>query len=698
MNIKDLVKKHPELKTIESRVGDHEFYPPQEAAFNTGFLKGKNLLLASPTSSGKTRVAEIAMRVNKNRGGKSLYLVPLKSLAQEKYEDFKKLYDGQLSVSISLGDLTRGDERLGRSDLIVCSYEKFDSLMRHRVSWIKDVSLVVLDEVHLLDDPSRGPTIEVLLTRLKQMGVWVVGLSATIGNPKEMAEWLDAELVVSDFRPVKLLQGLFNNELIKFKNDERERSASDLKHLCEKVISEGKQSLVFVNSRRSAESVAEKLGLELDLNDKALDELSARVLNVLSTPTSQCRRLAECVRHGVAFNHAGLVAGQKNLIESAFRQGLIKVISCTTVLAYGVSLPAYMVILRDLKRYTGEGMKYIPVSEYLQIVGRAGRSGFDVEGESVVVVSGEAERDKAWNDYLCAPPTEIVSKLGVEPVLRFHALSLVCDGTCNSVESLVGFFNKSFFGHNYGSEDFLRQRIESVINDLVEWGFIKEVNDHLVPERLGLRINELYIDPLSAWRIIQGLSDPVLNPVGVLHLACSCGEVRPLSMRRNDYAYVLEELAVNEDKLMIETPSPFSYEYDGFIRSFKTAVMLNEWINEIGEDSLMIDYKVPPGVLHNLIRNIEWVLYSIGEIALIKGHPGIRDYVNGLITRVRYGVKSELLTLVNLRGIGRVRARKLYAHGLKSVKDIQTSFDQVKRLLGPVIAQRLLDYLNERLE
>jgi len=695
MNINDLVKAYPGLKPMVKRLGEQDFYPPQVKAFNSGFLDGKNLLLASPTSSGKTRVAEVAMMLNKSRGGKSLYLVPLRSLAREKYDDFRELYDGLMSVGLSIGDLTKGDELLGRNDLIICSYEKFDSLLRHRASWIKDVSLVVVDEVHLLDDQYRGPTIEVLLTRLKELGVWIVSLSATIGNPEEFGEWLDALVVKSDFRPVKLLQGLMSDNVVEFKDEGLTYDSPSIAHLCGRVINQGKQALVFVNTRRSAESVAEKLGLELKLDTKALNELSKQVLNALPSPTSQCRRLAECVKHGVVFNHAGLVSAQKQLIESGFRQGLIKVIACTTVLAYGVSLPAYMVVLRDLKRYTGEGMQYIPVSEYLQVIGRAGRSGYDVKGESVVVVGSESESDYALTNYLGAQPTSIVSKLGVEPVLRFHALSLVCDGTAMALNSLVDFFKASFFGFNYGSDSFLQERVELVVKDLVDYGFVKLVNDKLIPTRLGVRVNELYIDPLSAWRIVQALGDVLLNPLAFIHLACSCGEVRSLRLRNADYTSLLEELALNEDKLMIQTPSPFSYEYEGFIRAFKTSLMLQSWINEVGEDQIMSDYFVPPGMLHNLLKNLEWVLYAIGEIAEIKGCEGVRQYVNGLITRVRYGIKSELLNLVSLRGVGRVRARKLYARGLKSVSDLRkTGLKSLAKILGPGIAKKVLDSLD----
>ncbi len=692
MKLSDFSTECPFIKPLIKRVGDLELYPPQIKALRSGFLKGHNLLLASPTSSGKTLIAEVAMLANK---GKCVYLVPLKSLAQEKFNDFSELFNGLLSVGLSVGDLTTGDERLGNNDLIVCSYEKFDSLLRHKVSWINDVSLVIVDEVHLIDDINRGPVIEVLLTRLKNMGLWIVALSATIGNPEEFAEWLGAKLVVSDFRPVKLLEGVFSGGSVVFKNSDLVYDDSSLGDLCSSVISRGKQLLVFVGTRRSTMSVAERLGKELSLPvSDSLIELSDRVLHSLSSPTAQCRRLAECVKRGVVFDHAGLVGSQKSLIESAFRSGLIKVIVCTTVLAYGVSLPAYMVVIRDFKRFTSQGMIPIPVSEYLQVAGRAGRSGFDVCGESVVMVGSDVERELAWNNYLCAKPTELVSKLGVEQVLRFHSLSLICDGSASSVSGLVLFFKGSFFGFSYGDDDFLGLRIKSVVSDLIDWGLVKLVNSRLVPSHIGLRVNELYIDPLSAKRIIDGLADFSLNSIGFLQLAVSCSEVFSLRVRKSDYSFFLEELALNEERLFIAQPNPFDYEYELFLNSFKTAFIIEQWVNERGEDYLLDEFGVAPGVLRRLINSVEWVLYAIGEIAELIGKPSVKPFINGLITRVRYGVKSELLTLISLRGVGRVRARKLYANGFKSVSDVKhAGFSRLSGLLGSKVARSLLDSL-----
>jgi len=264
--------------------------------------------------------------------------------------------------------------------------------------------------------------------------------------------------------------------------------------------------------------------------------------------------------------------------------------------------------------------------------------------------------------------------------MRFHALSLICDGTSSSITTLINFFKESFFGFDYGGEEFIESRVRIVTNDLVNWGFINELNNHLVPTKLGMRVNELYLDPLSAYKIIKGLEEPVINPIGFIHLASSCGEIQSIRVQKNDYPFILEELAVHEDELIVQKPSPFSYEYEGFMRAFKTSLMINEWISERGEDLLLEEYGIPPGSLHQLLANLEWILYSIGEIADVK--------------QVK-GVKSDLLTLVSLRGIGRVRARKLYINGFKTVSELRSAgIEKISKIIGPNTARKLIDSLD----
>ncbi|MBR9700946.1 DEAD/DEAH box helicase [Candidatus Woesearchaeota archaeon] len=192
--------------------------PCQTKSISAGLFKDKNLLVCTPTASGKTLVAELAaLNGIIHDRGKAVYIVPLRALASEKYKQFKKDYPN-LRIAISTGDLDEVEGYLGRNDLIIVTSEKFDSLLRHKADWISRVKTVIADEIHLLNDPTRGPTLEIVLTIVKNKlpDAQIIGLSATIGNPKELASWLDAELVEDTWRPVKLEKGVYLDGEIEF--------------------------------------------------------------------------------------------------------------------------------------------------------------------------------------------------------------------------------------------------------------------------------------------------------------------------------------------------------------------------------------------------------------------------------------------------------------------------------------------------
>lgn len=210
--------------------------PIQEKAVNAGLLDQKSLLICAPTASGKTFVASMAIvntmgnddsnsnqsnNSNNPKKGKAVYLVPLKALANEKYKEYQKLLENsEYLVNMATGDVDSDSPHLSQYDLLILTTEKLDSLLRHRMPWIKDVKLVVVDEIHLLNDPTRGPTLEILITLLKTIiKPQIIGLSATIGNPKELATWLEADLVQDSWRPVELKKGIYDGNTTEFYND-----------------------------------------------------------------------------------------------------------------------------------------------------------------------------------------------------------------------------------------------------------------------------------------------------------------------------------------------------------------------------------------------------------------------------------------------------------------------------------------------
>lgn len=219
MKLKDIKDKLPkELYEILNKEIE-ELRPSQEKSIKKRLLERKNVLVCTPTASGKTLIAELASLKSILEGkGKAIYIVPLKALATEKFNDFKRKYGSLIRVALSIGNLDSADPYLADYDLIICTAEKLDSLIRHHTPWLPLVSTVVIDEIHLLNDPGRGPTLEILITILRRLlkKVQIIGLSATIGNPEELAEWLDAELVTDDWRPVQLYKGVYYDGEIEF--------------------------------------------------------------------------------------------------------------------------------------------------------------------------------------------------------------------------------------------------------------------------------------------------------------------------------------------------------------------------------------------------------------------------------------------------------------------------------------------------
>ncbi len=252
-----------EVKRLLALKGIRELYPPQADAINTGVLEGKNLVLASPTASGKTLIAELcALKHVLERRGKVLYLSPLRALAWEKFEGFEeyssiqKQGGGKIRVGVSTGDLDSKSPWLEGYDIVITTNEKCDSLLRHRSAWMGNVTLVIADEVHLIGD-ERGPTLEIAIARLRQMNpeMQVLALSATIKNADEVAEWLKAACVTTEWRPTKLYEGVAHGNTIIFRDGTVKKlkplNTMDALNIAMNSVLDGGQALIFVESRRA---------------------------------------------------------------------------------------------------------------------------------------------------------------------------------------------------------------------------------------------------------------------------------------------------------------------------------------------------------------------------------------------------------------------------------------------------------------
>jgi helicase len=690
LEIEDLISWLPQQAVELCRKrGIEELYPPQAEAIERGLLEGRNMLLAMPTASGKTLLAELAMLKAALAGKRSLYIVPLRALAAEKYESFRRYRELGIEVGISTGDFDKRDERLGKNQIIIATSEKADSLIRNGAAWIKDLAVLVADEIHLLNDPERGPTLEMTITKLLRLnpGIQIIGLSATVANSREVADWLKADVVISDWRPIALREGIICRGKMVFQDGvaELEAKRDEALALVKDTLAQEAQMLIFESSRRNAEALASKLSSQISLANPQLDQLKESILATGESETA--RRLAACVSQGVAFHHAGLLPEQRSLVEQAFRDSRIKVIASTPTLAAGLNLPARRVLIKSYKRYEyGQGMVPIPVIEYRQMAGRAGRPGLDPYGESFLLAKDASEMQNLMETYVLGSPEEIWSKLASESALRTHILSTIASGFAANVEELADFISTTFYAHQQNPWQ-LDSTLERVLSFLAESGMI-ENEEALVPTPLGRLVSRLYVDPLSAVIMIEGIGKKSLSDLSLLHLIAMTPDMELLYVQAAD-RWLEEFIDEHFEELHGEE------NYDFLLRQAKTAAMLRDWISEVKEDQISDRYRIGPGDIRRTAETAQWLMHSLAELARHL-ELGAGYKADQLATRIQYGAGSDLLTLLELKGIGRVRARKLYQAGYTSLDKLKSADpSRMVELLGPKIAEKVRAQLKD---
>ncbi|UUX91301.1 ATP-dependent DNA helicase [Methanoplanus endosymbiosus] len=695
--------------------GITDLYPPQEECVSSGLFEGANLLISIPTASGKTLVAEMAMHHHISGNGKCLYVVPLRALASEKFDEFS---ERGAKIGIATGDLDRRDDYLGRNEIIIATSEKVDSLLRNGAGWLKSVSCLILDEAHLIDSPDRGATLEMVITKLRYLNpeMQIIALTATIGNPKIFAGWLNATLVKSEWRPVDLKEGIFYRNSIFF-GEELKAITPVTKHedvnLCLDCIKDGGQCLVFVNSRRNAESFAKRMAQALKPEKSELPDLKKKLEEAADTEMG--KTLAVCAGYGAAFHHAGMKREQRAIIEKNFRNGNIKVISSTPTLAAGLNLPARRVVIRDYLRFkAGEGMQAIPVREYRQMAGRAGRPHLDPYGEAVLIAKSEEVGAGLYEEFIEAPAEDVKSRLDDNYILTGQVLSLIATGFVKNKEELAEFLDRTFYRYLNRSMKHLEETLDEIIDFLVSSGMITVIDDCLSATRYGSLVSRLYINPYSADIITTELkysdrteaeitddltitelkhtkdSEEIksFTDIGLLQMLCVTPDMYTLFVRKSDIPMLEIFLYEHEDELW----SGVSYDsMEEDFRVLKTAMMLNDWISEVNEETVCKRYNIGPGDIHNSVESINWLLYSASGIAAMMA-PLHKKHLYDLSLRMKHGIKKELLPLVKFRNIGRVRARRLYNNNIRTVTDLKKAgYDKVSLVIGQKNAKSIFD-------
>ena len=683
-------------KRLLGLLGIRRLFEPQYLALSRGVERGVNLVVASPTGSGKTLISLIAIA---NRllsvGGKAYYLVPLKSVAQEKYSDFRVLESMGLRVKISVGDFREGHPD---AEVIIATYEKLDSLLRSQPSIVREASVVVVDEIHNVSEPKRGPALESIITRLLHAGeTQIIGLSATVPNVDEIAGWIGGEAVVSSWRPVPLREYVFKGYKLYSKTGsvrevKREVGLFDL-DLAIETLQDGGQVLVFTSSRRRAVSMARRASKRLGkyLASAKASEWAAKARSSEGAPRLVAEELAAMMQSGVAYHHAGLPPSLRRIVEDAYRQGALSIVYSTPTLAAGVNLPARRVIIDSYYRFERGVREPIRIAEYKQMAGRAGRPGLDDYGEAVLIAEpGDSPQDLV-SSYLLGLPEPVESRLGGLRGLRHFILGAVSARMARSKRGIARLAAKTLYHKQRGV---YRELLEKAISDLARWGLIEVEGDRVSPTPLGRELAIVYLDPETI-PILKSYAKSIRqdNEFDLLFLIALMPDMIRFPASRREESRLMDEILSASPTLL----SSIEWLSDEDMSAVKTAAVLKLWIEEASEDLIYGEWGVHSGDLLAAVDTAEWIASAIARISPHIGLSGdFQMSLETLASRIRYGVKTELLQLVRIPGVGRVRARILFDNGFRSLEDLSAATPQQLmrlHLIGPSVARQILEYL-----
>ena len=666
------------ISSLLMSLGYPTLYPPQELAISKGVLEGKNLLITTPTASGKTLVALMAAIKTIEKGLRVAYLTPLRALAAEKCSDFQvlndlKIFNRKVKVKLASSDFDSQGKELADADITILTNEKMDSLMRHRADWISEVGLFVFDEVHLLGDRERGPVLEMILTKIRQVypQIQLLILSATVINSEDIASWLGCDLIDSKWRPTKLVEGVYQNGIIKMSDGSnikiKSNCGSAIVDLVHDSMVNGYQTLVFTETRKCTSYLAKKVeGIvfkSLDENSRKMALEESSKIRSYGEDTEITSTLSELISKGVAFHHAGIGSSSRKIIEESFKKGIIRILFTTPTLAAGVNLPARRVILSSFLRYDSDIGSRIPISvlEYKQISGRGGRPMYDKDGQSIIIAGSNFNRDDIYDYYILGSPEPIRSQLANNRMIRIHVLSTIVMFPGIKKNEVINIFQNTLLAQSC-KESTLSSKIINALDYLQSDGLVKMRKERYIVTEFGKNISLLYVDPstgIEFRKAIESIKKPSKenHTLGFLHLITSSIDFYPrLALRNNDYDTLSEIFLRNTNQLIFQINE---------FESSRSLLALYEWINESSDRKLSERHGVEPGDMYRIVETSEWLAYSLYKVAKIVGREDLLNELYNLRIRIKYGIKEELISLIQFRGIGRIKARSLYNAGIK---------------------------------
>ncbi len=670
-----------------------EFNPAQKAVIESGYLDDKsNYIICIPTASGKTVLGVLPALKTILNNGKAVYAAPLLSIQNEKVQEFKAFEEYGISVG----------KHPSSSDLSVMVFESFDALTRFSWDTLRDVDTLIIDEFHMIGEYSRGPTLEAAITRAKIINpsMRIIALSATLRNIEEIEGWLEGKCVEHDYRPVPLNKEVLDAEMFNTKNKN-----DVIVKIVEKAMQDNSQALSFVSTRRFTESlatyVAKKINKKLSKEQKKkFKEVANQLLEVPkkkgSLPTTTCVKLAEAAEKGVAFHHAGLFNEQKEIIEDEFRKGNILMISATPSLMYGVNLPSKSVAIRDTTRWTSNGPQPIPVFDYEQMSGRAGRPQYDDVGYSYLVAKTSDEAINLQDYYINGEIELTNSKLidNKDAILK-QIIAQIASTLSKDLDELVDFFGKTLYGYQMSNNpsmslfaaDSLKWEIEQDMQFLIQNGIIRATPEGLKTTDFGNLIAKSNYAVETAVKIKEYIStSDTFNIPEFIYALAQTPDLPLISFKGRK----------SKDPVRDKMSEVGLFAVD-IGNAEATTVSLIEWIDERNEFEIENKYSVySASTRRSAYEASRLIRFAKNTSEILGDYSNLKDY-DYLSARLYYGVKEDIIPLVvGVKRLGRKRARnivEIFGHDLKSVseKELQ-KIDGIGETLSKKIKQFAENY------
>ncbi len=682
-----------DIKTIINSAYPYieEFNPAQKAVIESGYLEDKsNYIICIPTASGKTVLGVLPALKTILDGGKAVYAAPLLSIQNEKVKEFKAFEDHGISVG----------KHPASSDLSVMVFESFDALTRFSWNTLRDVDTLIIDEFHMIGEFSRGPTLEAAITRAKIINpsMRIIALSATLRNIEEIEGWLEGKCVEHDYRPVPLHKEVLDAEMFNTKNKN-----DVIVKVLEKSIKDSSQALAFVSTRRFTESLATYVSKKIDkkINVKqreSFKEVAEKILDVPkrkgSLPTTTCLKLAESIEHGVAFHHAGLFNEQKEIIEDEFRNGNILMITATPSLMYGVNLPSKTVVIRDNTRWTAQGPQPIPVFDYEQMSGRAGRPQYDDVGYSYLIAKTMDEAMNLEAYYIDGEIELTNSKLvdNKDAILK-QIIAQIASTLSKNLDELTEFFSKTLYGYQMANNpsmamfaaDSIRFELENSLEFLLQNGIIRATPEGLKTTDFGSLIAKSNYSVETAVKIkeyISGITQ--INVNEFIYALCETPDVPLISFKGRKSKDPVREKLSEAGLFAVDIGNPEA-----------TAVSLMEWIDERNEYEIENRYSVySASTRRSAYEASRLVKFAKDTSEVLGNYSNLKDF-DILSARLYYGVKEDIIPLVvSVKRLGRKRARnlvKIFGNDLSGVSENEL---QKVEGIGPKLAEKIRLFAN----